>query len=51
MAVLAMTPEVRELREQVRDLMDRLAAVFPRDQFAVVHFEGHVAQYEIRPVQ
>src|ERR687895_1464306 len=29
MAVLAMTPEVRELREQVRDLMDRL--VYPNE--------------------
>ena len=29
MAVLAMTPEVRELREQVRDLMDRL--VYPSE--------------------
>ena len=27
MAVLAMTPEVRELREQVRELMDRLEEV------------------------
>ncbi|HEV2920755.1 MAG TPA: acyl-CoA dehydrogenase family protein, partial [Actinomycetota bacterium] len=29
MPVLAMTPEVRELREQVRDLMDRL--VYPNE--------------------
>ena len=29
MAVLAMTPEVRELREQVRELMDRL--VYPNE--------------------
>jgi acyl-CoA dehydrogenase len=29
MAVLAMTPEVRELRERVRDLMDRL--VYPNE--------------------
>ncbi|HEV3497658.1 MAG TPA: acyl-CoA dehydrogenase, partial [Actinomycetes bacterium] len=29
MAVLAMTPEVRELREQVRNLMDRL--VYPNE--------------------
>jgi hypothetical protein len=29
MPVLAMTPEVRELREQVRDLLDRI--VYPNE--------------------